>query len=77
MNPKSAGRKKRKYICGGYETSSPDGTEYDCEYGDGEITCDECICNSEIGGNKMPKGMRWKMVSRLPNQPQEKREPER
>ena len=56
-------RKKRKYICGGHWEWTDIGNEFDCDYeGAGEITCDECIINKEIGGHKIPKGMKWKMV---------------
>ena len=51
-------KKCRKYICGGFWESTSNGKDFDCEYGDGSITCDECVVN---GGNRMPKGMKWKM----------------
>ena len=66
MTPReSAGKKLRKYICGGRWTNTTDSSDFDCVYDSAEITCDECIINKEkTGGNKMPKGMRWKMENR-------------
>jgi len=55
-------KKKRHYICGGYWTWTDCGNEFDCEYDSGDIGCEDCIVNKHLGGKRMPKGMKWKMV---------------
>ena len=40
--------------CGIYKSWSAWGYEYDCEYKP-ECTCEECICNHELGGKIDPR----------------------
>lgn len=45
MSVKTTADRLMAIPCGGYWSSSPDGCEFDCEYGNVPDICEHCVCN--------------------------------